>query len=429
MTNIYPSTFQKRIDDIYIGSCSLKELATTYGTPLYVLDEQTIRNNCRVFTHILDEHYPNFTIAYASKAGLNLGIANIIASENCGVDVVSGGELHTALNSNISTDRIYFHGNNKSIQELTLAIEHDIRIVIDNQFELSNIEQIASQLNKQALIMFRIKPGIEAHTHEYIKTGHIDSKFGLTFEETMPLIETVHNSTWGTFTGVHAHIGSQIFEIQPYFDLVAILLDFIKQIKTTYDINTPELNYGGGFGIQYVDTDQAPDISSIILNMANETKLLCDSHSLILPKLIFEPGRSIIANSGVTIYSAGATKVIPNVKNYLFVDGGMADNPRPITYKAKHTFDVISPKSPDFKLYTIAGKFCESGDILAENIKLPTVSPNDHIVVYGTGAYNYSMASNYNRSCKPAMVLVNNGQHREIVRRESYNDIMRFDEL
>ena len=311
--NIYPHEFKKLPDDILIGNCSLTSLAKEFGTPLYILDEQTIRNNCRLFTHLLTEHYPNFAIAYASKANLNIGIANLIASENCGADVVSEGELYTILKSDIDLNQVYFHGNNKSVNELTLALKHNIRIVVDNDYELSLIESIAKSLNRTALILFRIKPGIEAHTHKYIKTGQFDSKFGLDFEDTLPLIKTVHDSSWGKFLGIHAHIGSQIFDIDPYFDLISILVTYMSKIKSIYNIDTTELNCGGGFGIKYTDLDNAPDIKTIILSMVTELKLLCETKKLSLPKVIFEPGRSIIANAGATVYTTGAIKRIANV--------------------------------------------------------------------------------------------------------------------
>ena len=248
------------------------------------------------------------------------------------------------------------------------------------------------------------------------------------FDEIMPLIRNVNNSTWGHFIGIHAHIGSQIFDDQPFYDLITILVNFIAKIKTTYGISVDELNCGGGFGIQYLDSDQAPDIQTVISKMANQLQLLCRSNNLTPPMLIFEPGRSIIATAGVTLYSVGSIKEIPKVKDYIFVDGGMADNPRPIMYQSEYTFEVLRPSTSNRKIYTIAGKFCESGDILAKDVSLPIVSSNDHIVVYGTGAYNYSMASNYNRFCRPAMVLVNDGSASLIVRRETYDDIIRFDE-
>ena len=427
MSSIRPITFRKSAHDIFIGTCSLTELANTYGTPLYVLDEATIRQNCQLFTRILSEHYPNFSIAYASKAGLNIGISNLMASENIGADVVSGGELFTVLNSNINRDHIYFHGNNKSKEELSLAITHNIRLVVDNHYELQNIQSIARQQNKKALVMFRIKPGIEAHTHDYIKTGQMDSKFGLSFDEALPLISDAHGSDWAEFIGIHAHIGSQIFDMAPYYDLIGILMEFISVIHSDLGITVNELNCGGGFGVQYTENDHAPNISEIILNMATELKLLCDSKQLPHPRLIFEPGRSIIANAGVTIYTVGAIKSIPDHDTYLFVDGGMADNPRPMMYKSEHTFDIVSPTSSHRQHYTIAGKFCESGDILARNVELPMTKPSQHIVVYGTGAYNYSMASNYNRFCKPAMVMVNSGQSHSLIKRETYEDIIRYD--
>jgi diaminopimelate decarboxylase len=427
MTNIHPITFKKAINDIIIGGCSLTELAATYNTPLYIIDEATIIKNCQLFTHLLSEHYPNFCIAYASKAGLNIGLSNLMASNGIGADVVSGGELYTVLNSNVDRNQIYFHGNNKSKEELALAIDHDIRLVVDNTDELHNISRIAQEKNKKALLMFRIKPGIEAHTHEYIKTGHIDSKFGLPFNEALPLIQATSCSDWGDFIGIHAHIGSQIFDTTPYMDLVAILVNFIKTIQEDLNVSVKEVNCGGGFGVSYTKNDQAPDVSDIILAMANELKLLCDANRLSHPKLIFEPGRSIIAQAGVTLYTVGAVKPIANHEPYVFVDGGMADNPRPMMYQSEYTFDIVAPSSDHRDTYTIAGKFCESGDILAKHVELPLVEKNQLLVVYGTGAYNYSMSSNYNRFCKPAMVAVHNGAPRILVKRESYKDIIQYD--
>ena len=275
--------------------------------------------------------------------------------------------------------------------------------------------------------MLRIKPGIEAHTHEYIKTGHIDSKFGFAMEEALTIIQSIHSEPWATFIGIHAHIGSQIFDSEPYHDLVSILIKFLTTLNS-HNIQVDELNCGGGFGIQYLESDSPQNIPDTISKMANQITEKCNSNNLKHPKLIFEPGRSIIANCGVTVYTVGATKKVSKTKEYLFVDGGMADNPRPIMYKANHTFEVIQPETDLKTNYTIAGKFCESGDILATDIKLPIVSPNNQIVVYGTGAYNYSMASNYNRFCKPAMILVNNGNATQLIRRETYEDIIRFDE-
>ena len=427
--NIWPITIKKTNNDILIGGCSLSQLAKTYKTPLYIIDEATIIHQCQLFTQLLTKHYPNYCVAYASKAGLNIGISNIMGAQGIGADVVSGGELYTVLNSTINADSVYFHGNNKSLEELSLAIDHNIRLVVDNEDELKNIASIAQQKNKQALLMFRIKPGIEAHTHEYIKTGHFDSKFGLPLDEALPLIKQVSESNWGEFIGIHAHIGSQIFDNAPYIDLVKILIDFVITIQKELGISIRELNCGGGFGVPYTKHDQASNASNIVLTMANEVKRLCDKHQLKHPKLIFEPGRSLIAQSGVTLYTIGAIKPIKNHETYVFVDGGMADNPRPMMYQSNYTFDIISPKSDQLDYYTIAGKFCESGDILARNIQLPIMEKNQHLVVFGTGAYNYSMASNYNRFCKPAMVSVFNEQSRLLVKRETYQDIIQHDAI
>jgi diaminopimelate decarboxylase len=426
MTQIHPLTFKKTPNDLWIGGCSLTSLAETYGTPLYVLDESTIIKNCRSFTESLSRTTSEFTIAYASKAGLTIGLSNLLASEKMGADVVSGGELYTILNSKIDPQKVYFHGNNKSKQELDFAITNNIRLVVDNAHELEQIIDIATQKKVYALVMFRIKPGIEAHTHEYIKTGHIDSKFGFEFNEALPLIIQTSSLKWVEFIGIHSHIGSQIFDKSPYIDLAKIMVDFMANIAS-HSIDVKELNLGGGFGVNYTVNDTAPAISNLVSEMANHVINHCKQHNLIPPKLIFEPGRSIIANAGVTLYTVGCIKKVSHGSHYIFIDGGMADNPRPMMYQSQHTFDIVAPTSSKMNTYTIAGKFCESGDIIATNIELPEVTPNQHIVVYGTGAYNYSMASNYNRFCKPAMVLVTNGTAKLMVKRETYADIIRND--
>lgn len=420
-----------RVDEhgvLEVGGVSVSELASEYGTALYVMDGATIRANCRNYSTPLKDIYPNNIVAYAGKANLNLGLLNVLAEEEFGVDVVSGGELITALKSNIPNDRIVFHGNNKSREELELAIENSIRIVVDNMFELELIEKIANAQSKVAILMLRIKPEIEAHTHEYIKTGQIDSKFGIEKERIIPLINSLKSEKWCHLKGIHSHIGSQIFDTTPYVELADIMAGHLSDIKTQCGVELEELNLGGGIGIQYVESDNPPPVNEFLVNMLNELKAKLDEFGISHPTLLLEPGRSIVGTAGVTLYEVGTVKKIPDVKNYVFVDGGMADNPRPIMYKSEYTFKIANRIDHEgSESYTIAGKFCESGDVLAHDVTLPSPTPGDILIVFGTGAYNYSMASNYNRFCRPAMVLVENGTHRLLVRRETYEDLLQYD--
>ncbi len=404
-----------------IGGATAAELAKEYGTPLYVVDETTLRDNCRRYTDTLKTHYPDFLVAYAGKANLNIGLLDILASEGLGVDVVSGGELYTALKSRVRPETIVFHGNNKSIEELEFALKSGIRVVADNPQEIETI----IKLNLEARVMLRLKPEIEAHTHDYIKTGHIDSKFGIDKRDYLAIVKELKKHSKIEFLGLHSHIGSQIFDVQPYEDLVQIMVGHMEEVG-----GVKELNLGGGLGIRYIKDDDPPAIEEVVSKMALALKAACKTKNIPLPKLILEPGRSIVGSAGTTLYTVGAIKPVPGIKEYLFVDGGMADNIRPMMYQAKYTFALADKMDqPAKKSYAIAGKYCESGDVLAENVPLPEAAVGDVVAVFGTGAYNYSMASNYNRSCKPAMVVVNEGKSRVLVRRETMEDLIRCDLL
>lgn len=416
---------------LWIGGVPVSELARKYGTPLYVLDEETIRTNCRHYVHALDGICDDFLVAYAGKANMTVGLLNILAEEQMGVDVVSGGELLTALKSHISPENIVFHGNNKSIEELRLALEYDIRIVLDNEQEMENLFQLLRHSdNKRARVMVRLKPEIEAHTHDYIKTGHIDSKFGIDNAALLPVIRRLAENEDIEFLGIHSHIGSQILDILPYQDLADIMFDRMRSVEEETGAPVRELNLGGGLGIRYVEGDNPPPVKDYLTGMVRRLKEHCQNWNVRLPKIIVEPGRSIIGQAGITIYTVGTIKSIPNSKDYLFVDGGMADNMRPLLYKSRYTFELANKanKTP-VKRYSIAGRYCESGDVLAENVPLPEAEVGDLLVVYGTGAYNYSMASNYNRSRRPAMVLAGYDSDRLLVRRETFDDLLRYDVL
>ncbi|MEH2142406.1 diaminopimelate decarboxylase [Nostoc sp.] len=437
-TNANPSPNQELLpltarvhnhDLLEIGGCDVTTLVEQFGSPLYILDEETLRLACQQYRDAFKQYYKGESqVLYASKAWNCLAVCAIAASVGLGIDVVSGGELYTALQAGVSPNKIYLHGNNKSREELILAIESGVTIVADNWHELRTLVEIG-QPAQPIRIMLRLTPGIECHTHEYIRTGHLDSKFGFdpndldevfTFVSQQPTLECV---------GVHAHIGSQIFERQPHQDLAAVMVQWLRD-ATKYGLNITELNVGGGLGIKYTESDDPPSIEEWVKAICEVIQEACAAENLPLPKLLSEPGRSLIATACVTAYTIGSSKVIPEIRTYVAIDGGMSDNPRPITYQSVYRAVVANKMSfPLTQTVTIAGKHCESGDILIKNALLPKTEPGDILVVMGTGAYNYSMASNYNRLPRPAAVVVTNGEANLILQRETYQDLIRQDRL
>lgn len=415
--------------NLEIGGCDLVKLAEKYGTPLYVLDEATIRKICRDYKDAF-KGYPKVNMMYASKALCSSATSALIASEGFGFDVVSSGEIFTVYKSGANMSKVLFNGNNKSYDELSLAIELGVgRISVDNFFELSLLNEIAKSHKKIVNILLRITPGIECHTHEYIQTGHLDSKFGFDLTQIDDAVELIVNDyTNLKLHGLHAHIGSQIFEKSIYGDEIEILVKEIARLDEKFGLKLDEINIGGGLGVKYVEADYPPstyEIAEIVIKRLYEC---IEKYKIDAPALFIEPGRSIISTSGVTLYTLGSSKQVPKGKTYFAVDGGMADNARPSMYQAK--YDAQIANKPDYELaqtVTVAGRFCESGDILIKNIKLPEIEEGDVLCVYNTGAYNYSMASNYNRVQKPAMVLVNNSQSDIIIKRESLEDLIAHD--
>ncbi|MGB9613523.1 MAG: diaminopimelate decarboxylase [Candidatus Margulisiibacteriota bacterium] len=399
-----------------IGGCDVVDLAKEFGTPLYVLDEKTIRDRCQQYLKSFRSHYPNTEIIYASKALCTIGTSEIIASEGLGFDVSSGGELYTVLKAKVDPKKIYFHGNNKSLSEIRDGILAAVGcFVVDSEQELENLEKIAEEVKRKVKILLRINPGIEAHTHEFIQTGKIDSKFGIPLEQVDSFVEKIRKLKRMELMGFHAHIGSQILEIKPFIAEVQLLLELTKR----YGLQ--EINMGGGLGIAYLPQHTPPSIE----HLAKEVTAVLKGQTMA--KLVLEPGRSIVGTAGVTLYTIGGIKEIPGIRKYIFVDGGMADNPRPMLYGAKYSACLGNKQQEEEETVTVAGRFCESGDILLKDIKLPKVEVGDTLVVAGTGAYNYSMASNYNRVGRPAMVLVNEGRAAVVVKRESYEDLIRND--
>ena len=424
--SIKPVTTETK-DEIYIGGCKLTDLAKKYGTPLYIIDEKTIREACREYKNAFS-NYPNIKMMYASKALCTSAVTKIIASEGFGFDTVSQGEIYTVLKSGVNMQNVLFNGNNKSEEELEFALNVGVgRFSVDNFYEAEMLNEIAKKQNKTANILLRITPGIECHTHNYIQTGQIDSKFGFDLSQTdeiINLIKTKYKNL--NLKGLHAHIGSQIFELKSYSDEIKILIGELERINNKHGINLCELNIGGGLGVKYTEDDNPPSIDDFAQSVISALNQSSNKDITIY----LEPGRSIVSTAGVSLYTAGSTKQVPNGRKYVALDGGMADNPRPSMYQAKYYAEVANkPYLSDTETVTLAGKFCESGDIIIENITLPKITPGDIICVYNTGAYNYSMASNYNRVEKPAMVLVNNSQSDMIVYRESLEDLISRDNI
>ncbi len=414
-------------DCLEIGGCDVKTLVEQFGSPLYILDEETLRTACRQYRDAFVQYYPGESLVlYASKAWNCLAVCAIAAAEGLGIDVVSGGELYTALQAGVPGNKLYLHGNNKSIAELALAIENHCTIVVDNWLELETLANIADEPIR---IMLRLTPGIECHTHEYIRTGHLDSKFGFDPNTLDEVFAFVSQHPTLNCIGLHAHIGSQIFESQPHKDLPGVLVDYLTKAYR-YDLPIQELNVGGGLGMRYTESDDPPSIDEWVKGVCEAMVKACEEQQLPLPRLLSEPGRSLIGPACVTAYTLGSYKTIPEIRTYLAVDGGMSDNPRPITYQSVYRAVVANRMSaPLTQTVTLAGKHCESGDILIKNATLPETQPGDVLVVMGTGAYNYSMASNYNRLPRPAAVLVNAGEAELILERETYQDVIRLDRL
>lgn len=415
-----------------IGGCDTIDLASKYGTPLYILDEMTIRKACRSYKNSIEKYYNGFGLAcYASKALSCLEMCRIINQEGLGLDVVSGGELYTALKAGFPTEKIHFHGNNKTKEELIMAIDTNVgTIVVDNLYELELLNEIAKSKNKVATISLRIKPGIDAHTHSFIRTGQIDSKFGFALEtgEAFEAVKIACSYDNLKLNELHCHIGSQIFDIEPFVLAAQVMIDFMGYIKSKLNITISSLNLGGGFGIKYTENDTPTDYDLYIKEVSNAIKVSAQKNHIPVPFILIEPGRSIVGEAGLTLYKVGGIKNIPDIRTYVSIDGGMTDNPRYALYGSGYMITVANKASDDANnLVTIAGKCCESGDLIQENIKIQKPEVSDILAVFSTGAYNYSMASNYNRIPKPAIVMVNNGEDRVIVKRETYDDIIKND--
>jgi diaminopimelate decarboxylase len=396
------------------------------------MDENVIRKALRDYKKSIDENYQNGgMVAYASKACCFKEICRIVMQEGCGIDVVSGGELYTAMQVGFPAERIYFHGNNKTEAELRMALDYGVgRIVVDNITELHLLSEISASMGKKADIYLRITPGIEAHTHDFIKTGQIDSKFGITLEngDALNAVKTATQLIGISLKGLHCHIGSQIFDEQPFIHAAEVMLNFIAQIREQTGVVLKELNLGGGFGVRYTNKDSPKEYGEYMRLVSAVLNEKAEKRNLPVPYIVIEPGRSIVAPAGITLYTVGSIKEIPGIRSYLSIDGGMTDNPRYALYKSPYTAVVANKAGrPADCVYTIAGRCCESGDLIQENVKLQRCRRGDILAVLTTGAYNYSMSSNYNRIPRPAVVMVRDGVSRIVVKAESYEDLVRND--
>ncbi len=432
--SIRPLTYAVNgLDHAEVGGMDVVELAKTFGTPTYVLDAATFRAVAQAYTGALETHYPSDALVlYACKANMSMGMCRLADSEGLGLDVVSGGELYTAIQAGFPMEKIFFNGNNKSIEEIELAIHHRIgRITADNPYELTLIHEVAEKKGVTVDVLLRISPGIECHTHDYIKTGQIDSKFGFNLSDLAPAMEKLTGAYRDTIRlkGLHAHIGSQIFEVKPYEDLVKTMLNIYYNIRDQYDgMVLTDLNIGGGMGVAYTPSDDPIQLRDAVERISAKLASYAEKLDYPLPRLVMEPGRSLVAVAGITLYTIGSTKIVPGIRKYVAVDGGMGDNIRPALYQAEYSALIANKaEQPADETVTIAGKYCESGDILIRQLAVPSPAPGDILMVFGTGAYNYSMASNYNRVPRPPVILVENGEAHLLVRRESYDHVAALD--
>ena len=416
--------------NLEISGCDLVDLAQKYKTPLYVMDKVTLLKMAEDYKKAFAP-YEKTRILFASKALMTASIAKIFDSVGFGFDVVSQGEIYTLIKAGISLDKTSFNGNNKSIEEMEYALINGIdHFSVDNFYELKVLNELAQKNNKIQKIHLRITPGIECHTHEYIKTGQLDSKFGFDLNMVDNAVNLILNEYKNlNLAGFHAHIGSQIFETNVYADEVEVVLKEVKRLKDKFNIELSEINIGGGLGITYVPEDNPPSVYEIADVIIKAIKENCAKYNLSEPILYIEPGRSLVCSAGVSLYTIGSSKEIKDLnKKYIAVDGGMADNPRPSMYQAQYIAEIANKKETNKpETVTVAGKFCESGDILIENIKLNNPEAGDILCVYDTGAYCYSMSSNYNRVLKPAMVLINQGKSDIIIKRQTLEQLVEND--
>ncbi|MBT2677649.1 diaminopimelate decarboxylase [Bacillus sp. ISL-35] len=420
-----------RLGHLEIGGVDTVQLAEKYGTPLYVYDVALIRERARAFKRTFENAGITAQVAYASKAFSTVAMVQLAAEENLSLDVVSGGELYTALAAGFPTEKIHFHGNNKSHEELVMAIEHNIGcIVVDNFYELDMLKDICKEKNTATKVLLRVTPGIEAHTHDYILTGQEDSKFGFDLQngQADEAMRISLEEKLIDVLGLHCHIGSQIFETTGFILAARKIFEKLHQWKNELSFESTVLNLGGGFGIRYTDEDDPIPAAQYVEEIIAEVKKQASRYSMKMPEIWIEPGRSLVGDAGTTLYRIGSKKDVPNVRKYVAVDGGMSDNIRPALYQAKYEA-VLANRVMDKpeETVSIAGKCCESGDMLIWDLPLPMSGNQDILAVFCTGAYGYSMANNYNRLPRPAVVFLEDSKETLVVRRETYEDMVKLD--
>ena len=414
-----------------ISNIDIAELATERGTPLYIFDENTIRTAAKRFNKAFSDRYSDVQVIYACKAWSNVAILQILGEEGLGFDAVSGEEISTIEAAGLNLEKTFFHGNNKSRSELLQAVVAGVgRIVVDNSYELDLLEEVLQETNRTQEVLFRVSPGVDPHTHSKTTTGVLDSKFGIPIEtgEAEKIIAKAMESDHIIPKGLHFHLGSPIFELSPYSKAIAIAFEFASKMKQTHGFIMEEFSPGGGFASKYLATDEVPDAEVYADTICSQIKDSCSSLDLQLPKLSIEPGRSIISRAGIAVYRTGVIKEIPGIRTYVSVDGGMGDNIRPAIYDAKYEAALITRMhDEETKIVTISGKYCESGDILVKDYSLPEPRPDELLAIPASGAYALAMASNYNAARKPEAVLLKEGTFRVIRRRETIEDILKFD--
>lgn len=415
-----------------IGGCDAVELARRYGTPLYVIDEEVLRATCREYVRAMAEAYPGSTaVVYAGKAFLTTGMCRIVEQEGLYLDVCSGGELYTALTAHYPPERLVMHGNNKSPDELAMALEAGVGlIVVDNAYELALLDRLARRQGRRCPILLRLTPGVEAHTHSYIQTGQLDSKFGFPLAEGVALgaVRDALARDGVELRGFHCHIGSQVFDLESFQVAARLMFDFIRAARDETGFVPGDLNMGGGLGIRHHGGEPHVPLAEYARALGEAVAREAERSRIPLPRLMVEPGRSIIGPAGWTLYTVGSIKDVPGIRRYVAVDGGMGDNPRVALYQAVYEATVANKAARErTEVVSVAGKCCETGDMLIWDARLQPVEPGDILAVHATGAYNYSMASNYNRLPRPAVVLVGYGRSDVLVRRETYEDLVRFD--
>lgn len=418
-------------NELHIGGLSVSKLREEFGTPLYVMDRSLLEDNMKVFSENFKSDKFKTEVIYASKAFLTVAMAQLVKLNGLSMDVVSGGELYTAIRAGFPMEKLYFHGNNKTIDELSLAVENDLgTIIVDNPLELHRISKIGKDLNKNIKVLLRVNPGIDAHTHEYIQTSKFSSKFGESIfdDKIFDIVKEFMNTSNVELEGFHCHIGSQIFDEKPFFGAIDVMFKFAKDVEEKTGFVSKTINLGGGFGIYYSEEDNPIALKDFVTRMISDLEAKKEEFKLAVEKINIEPGRSIVANSGTTLYTVGGVKDTYSGKKYIFVDGGMTDNIRPALYQAKYE-GVIANRFNDEKnlLATVAGKCCESGDVLIHDSDFANAEDGDILAIASTGAYNYSMSSNYNRIGRPAVVFVKDGKAQLVVKRETFEDLVKND--